>query len=238
MLSDQPPSISSGRLDKEIQLQGAARVEMFEFIAAELPQWRDHPERPACESETGLTEHLAAHLNSATHHSADWSHLQFCCETRDESHAGRRIDLTAKPKAAVIFIDGRRHNQFQSLFPIECKRLPTPRGADRDEREYVFTSSGTTGGIQRFKLGLHGGAHTFAAMIAYVQKETPAHWEQKVNGWISDLAQSSGPLWSPSDAIRPLSHDPAARVQTLQSRHQRTGGLDDIELRHLWIEMN
>lgn len=53
---------------------------------------------------------------------------------------------------------------------IECKRLPTPGGKDR-EREYVsgFHANGSpTGGIQRFKLGLHGGQVHDAAMIGYV----------------------------------------------------------------------
>ena len=238
MLSDNAPSICSGRLDKVIQLPSTARHELLDFIAEELPRWREHPERPHRESETGLTEHLADHLNSATYQSEAWSHVQFRCETADELKPGRKIDLTVKPKAAVIFIDGRRHNQFEALFPIECKRLPTPKEKDRDEREYVITEPGTTGGIQRFKFGHHGATHSFAAMIAFVQENTFSHWRDRVNGWISQLAIHPGPPWQTTDALHTLRTDAVVRLQMLQSSHQRTGGLDDIELRHLWIEMN
>ena len=238
MLSDHAPSISSGRLDKEIHLPSTAKHELLDFIAEELPRWRDHPERPHRESETGLTEHLVDHLNSATYYSNDWSHVQFHPETCDELKPGRKIDLTVKPKAAVIFIGSRRHNQFEALFPIECKRLPTPKEKDRDEREYVITDPGTTGGIQRFKFGHHGATHSFAAMIAFVQENSFSHWESAVNGWISRLAKRPGLPWHLSDKLQTLRKDDDSKLCVLQSCHQRTGNLGEIELRHLWIEMN
>jgi hypothetical protein len=52
----------------------------------------------------------------------------------------------SRSKAASIL-------DFDPIMPIECKRLPTPKAKDRDEREYVITEGATAGGIQRFKLG-------------------------------------------------------------------------------------
>jgi len=228
----------SGRLDPDIHLSCTVKLELIHFIADELPRWRDHPARPAAEAETKLTDTLCDHLNSAVYRSSTWSHIQFRTETSDEAHGGRTIDLTVKPLAAALIIEGRRHSQFDPLFPIECKRLPTPKGTDRDEREYVTTSFGTTGGIQRFKLGYHGAAHTFAAMIAYIQKESCSHWLDQVNEWIRELAATSNSLWSNSDALQPLSDDPLTKVSTLRSEHWRVNGLGRCELHHLWISLS
>ena len=237
MLADSFNIVYSGRLDLEIHLPSTAKLELLGFIAEELPRWRDHPDRPTAEAETTLTGHLCDHLNSAAYHSTVWSHVQFRTETVDETQAARTIDLTVKPRGATIVIEGRRHSQFDALFPIECKRLPTPKGTNRDEREYVVTEHGATGGIQRFKFAHHGAAHTFAAMIAYVQDQPFSHWLKQINCWINDLSKPKS-LWSDSDVLQPLSDDPATGVSTLKSCHQREDGLDECELRHLWIRMN
>lgn len=228
----------SGKLDPEIHLPSTAKLELVGFIAEELPQWRDHPDRPAVQAETTLTEHLCDYLNSAAYYSTTWSHIQFRTETTDETRGGRKIDLTVKPRAAAIFIANRRHSQFDALFPIECKRLPTPKGTERDEREYVFNKFGTTGGIQRFKFGHHGAAHTFAAMIAYVQEQSFSHWLGQVNGWIRDLAVGLNSTWNNSDILQSLSDNLETGISTLESEHQREGDLEGCKLRHLWIKMS
>ena len=180
MLTDSLKVVQTGRLDPDIHLPSTAKLGLLAFIAEELPFWRDNPVRPTARAETKLTELLCDHLNSAAYRSAVWSHVQFRTEISDETHGGRKIDLAAKPRAAALIIENRRHTQFDMLFPIECKRLPTPAGKDRDEREYVIAGDGTTGGIQRFKFGYHGAVHTFAAMIAYIQQRFPLEVPERV----------------------------------------------------------
>lgn len=227
----------SGRLYSDIHLPATVKLELVGFIAEELPRWRDHPDRPAASGETSLTEHLCDHLNSAVHNSSTWDHVQFRTETGDETLGGRKIDLTVKPRAAAFIIEGRRHSQFDALFPIECKRLPTPKGKDRDEREYVTNEPGTTGGIQRFKFGYHGAAHTFAAMIAFVQEQSLSYWMTQVNCWIQDLTTGENSVWNDSDNLQLVTDNMATKVTTLKSEHRRMGGLSACELRHLWIRM-
>ena len=123
------------------------------------------------------------------------------------------------------------------LFPIECKRLPTPKSKNRDEREYVISGHGTTGGIQRFKYGFHGAAHTFAAMIAFVQEQSCSYWLDRVNDWIQDLNKTPDSIWSQSDLLKPLSDNRILGICTFGSRHRREKSLADCELRHLWIEI-
>ena len=67
MLAERTAVVPSGRLDREIHLPATAKLELLEFIALELPRWRDHPERPDAEAETTLTEHLCDYLNSAAY---------------------------------------------------------------------------------------------------------------------------------------------------------------------------
>lgn len=238
MLADFPITVQAGGLDPEVQLPGTARCELLDFIAEQLPCWRDNPTRPSRTAETDLTDQLCDHLNSAARMLDGWSWCQFRTEVPDETSPGRKIDLAPKPCGAVLVIKGRRHTQFDMLLPIECKRLPTPKGTDRDEREYVVTASGTTGGIQRFKSGFHGAKHCVGAMIAYVQDQTFAYWLKQVNGWIVSLAAAGDSEWSLSDSLTSANDDPSAGLRALDSHHRRANGLTAISLRHLWIRMN
>lgn len=238
MLADSPIIAEAGKLEPEVQLPGTARYALLEFVADELPRWRDHPDRKPETSERVLTDQLCDYLNSAARTSVGWSRVQFRTEVRDEVRHERAIDLTPKPCGAVLVIEGRRHTQFDTLLPIECKRLPTPKEKDRDEREYVVTATGSTGGMQRFKFGHHGAAHRVAAMIAYVQEQTFFHWLTQVNGWIRDLSSVTNSAWSLMDALQPLKDDLAVGLCILHSHHQRGSGLEEIDLQHLWIKMN
>jgi len=238
MLADLPIVARAGRLEPEVHRAGTARYALLDFIAEELPRWRDHPERSAETSEGILTDQLCSHLNSAARISTGWSWVQFSIESPDEVRRGRRIDLVPKPCGVVLLIEGRRHTQFDPLLPIECKRLPTPPGRDRDEREYVVTEPGMTGGLQRFKLGHHGAAHRIGAMIAYVQEMTFSHWLTQINGWIRELSSESKSLWSDSDDLLLLKEDSAIGLCMLHSHHKRGGHPEEIELRHLWVRMN
>jgi len=238
MLANLPIVAQVGRLEPEVHLAGTARYALLDFIVEELPRWRDHPERKPETSERILTDQLCNHLNSSARISIGWSRIQFSIESPDEVKRGRSIDLVPKPCGVILLIEGRRHTQFDSLFPIECKRLPTPPGKYRDDREYVVTDASTTGGIQRFKFGYHGAAHRVGAMIAYVQEMTFSHWLTRINGWIQELSAEADSLWSDSDNLLLLKDDSALGLCTLHSHHKREADLEEFELRHLWVKMN
>ena len=231
-------SAQSGNLNKDVHLPATSRYELLDFIAAELPRWRDHPERPKNQSETALTEYLCDYLTSAARMSSGWDILQFRTEVGDEQRKGRKIDLVPKPCGVNIWIDGRRHTQYEPLLPIECKRLPTPKDKRRDEREYIFSQYASTGGIQRFKAGHHGGNHKFGAMIAYVQEGTTVLWRKNVAGWIKELIDSGQAGWTVKDLLHLEHDDQLLRLAIFRSSHTRENNLPEIELRHLWVEMN
>ncbi len=226
----------TGALSRDVHLQAASMYELLDFVAQELPRWRDRPERGRKTSETALTSQLCGHLASAARRSLAWDFLQFRVEEPDEQRSGRKIDLIAAPCAATVWIDGRCCYDLQTLLPIECKRLPTPRGKNREEREYVISGTTTTGGIQRFKAGHHGGAHSLAGMIGYLQQNSNTFWYDRVTTWIKGLYGPSS-TWSEKDLLHSLSSDKKAGLFTYRSSHKRGKGRSDIELRHLWIEM-
>jgi hypothetical protein len=127
---------------------------------------------------------------------------------------------------------------------IEAKRLPAP-SKDR-EREYVTGTnkvSGTpTGGIQRFKLGLHGAQVQDAVIIGYVEKQSVQYWHATINQWITDLVtetSSDGCVWKEADKLQQLVCDNERATATTVSNHRRRNACRtrSIKLHHLWVVM-
>ncbi|SRR6266446_10529841 len=114
----------------------------------------------------------------------------------------------------------------------------TPKGKERDEREYVINRHASTGGIQRFKAGHHGAEHKLGAMIAYVQQEKRTFWNTRVAEWIKELVELDQPGWTVEDQLHLEHDDDTLQLAVFSSSHTRKNGLPGIELRHLWVEMN
>ena len=227
----------SGQLSPDTHLRDTSRMELIAFIADHLPSWRDDAVRPAETGEDVLTSQLCAYLNSEARHS-DLDHIQFQPQFPDETHKNRRPDLVALPREFQVLVEGICHTRYEPILPIECKRLPTPTGKDRDEREYVINKHNSTGGIQRFKAGHHGATHDLAVMIAYVQENSLAHWEKCVAKWIEDLVKEERAGWTTNDLLHRQKRYKAKGIAVLVSTHTREKSLPELNLRHLWIKMS
>lgn len=236
MLANTSPLPGARNFHPDVQEQHTFKRGLLDFIATELPVWRDLAQRRNVTQETRLTDQLCSHLQSATIATA-WDCVQFRTEVPDDTKGNTTIDLAAKSKDRELIVGGIRYTPLDTLLPIECKRLPTPKDKKRDEREYVFSEPKAAGGIQRFKHGLHGAAHDFAAMIAYVQVNTSSYWLERVNGWISELSISHGPLWSLADRLQLSTIADSNGVTRMNSMHTRTNGTVNIVLEHLWVRM-
>src|SRR2546427_37316 len=113
MLANLPDfSARSGKLSSDLQRSAAFLHELLNFIADELPHWRDRLGRKNATSEPALNSQLCAHLNSAARHSAGWDILQFRIEEPDEQDKTRKIDLAPAPCSATIWIEGRSYTDF------------------------------------------------------------------------------------------------------------------------------
>lgn len=205
------------------------------FVRQRLPDWRDDPDRPKEHSEKKLNPQLCKFLNSRAR-----SDFPMACFNSEEPQTGRRqVDLSATPAEATT-IDAREYAIYEPFLVFECKRLPPP-SADR-KMEYVTSLESKKGGIRRFKLGLHGADLSVAAMIGYVQKQSPTHWHERINEWISDLATgrvSDVCPWKTTEALGHLKQDAGKGIAVCESIHDRSGALrgSSIQLHHLWVEM-
>ncbi|MBB1073234.1 hypothetical protein HUU62_02250 [Rhodoferax sp. 4810] len=230
-------SMNAGGAVKELKLGSSFKNSLLKFIATHLLQWKNH-EHPSVEAnEKSLTSGLSSYLTSRARLADGWDSIQFRNEVPDENYKGRTVDIAPSPCAALIWIEERRLSDQDIIFPIECKRLPTPKEKDRDEREYVISGTSSTGGIQRFKAGHHASAHNFAAMIGYIQSDSFTNWGNRINHWIDELVVAQTVGWDSSDRIVPISSSDGAEVSAFVSNHARTSGLPIIELHHLWIKL-
>ena len=227
----------AGTLQSEILNPGEWLSGLIFFITALIPKWRDDHDRSKETAEDILTTQLCAHLNTQSRLSDGWDYLQFRREEPDDIDSSRRIDLAVAPGVAKIKVMGREYTQYEILLPIECKRLPTPNGSNRDEREYLYSKYSTTGGVQRFKAGHHASKHAHAAMIGYVQSNDIDFWQLRIDKWVEDLIIDVASGWSEGDKLRMAEHNSEIRVALLQSTHARVHGLKPISLDHIWVEM-
>lgn len=238
MIADQTPSGPLGFLGVDIQPKGASRLGIIDFIARHLPLWRDDEKRPIEISEDGLSDQLCRYMNQAARKAPGYDRYQFNREARDEVRRDRNLDIEVSPSSDEIYVEGRMHTLYETVLAIECKRLPTPPGKNRDEREYVITAEKTTGGIQRFRRGDHGSNQSVVGMIGYIHEGSYPDWIKNINGWITALASESGELqWTESDQLVEQG-DPTIEPYRAKSIHGRLKELGDILIYHIWIQMN
>ena len=208
----------------------------IDFVQDQLPFWRDDPNRPDEQSENKLNLHLCKFLDVKARN--EFPSIRF---DREEYQFGRRsVDISASP-ITEITIGASLYTIYDPVIIFECKRLPAP-SLDR-EKEYVTGGiKHTKGGIQRFKLGLHGAEHDIAAMIGYLQKGSPNYWHDKINKWIIELSSGitkDACAWGKSEMLEKLEEDSLMGIANCQSTHNRTGSAksNKILIRHLWIKM-
>jgi len=122
---------------------------------------------------------------------------------------------------------------------IEAKRLPTPIGNDRDEREYVIVDKSNkrfkgNGGIQRFKEGRHASSFEYSIMIGYMQDDNNAdYWLSRINLWITELANADGVFWKHEDCLKKIERSKCDRLLSVHGRKDKM----PITLHHYWIKV-
>lgn len=215
---------------------GALVLQTISFVRQQLPTWRDDVERKAVLAENEINSQVCDFLDTRARN--DFPMVHFKPEPRQSGR--RRADLAAKPTRSIV-IGAHDYTIYDPILVFEGKRLPAP--SKEREKEYVTGYDRKNGGIQRFKLGLHGAELDVAAMIGYVQERLPQEWHVTINEWISDLAcgkDKDDCNWSADEILGTLKADAGNGMASCFSFHSRTGGVlsNRIRLHHLWIEMN
>ena len=210
-------------------------LKTIDFVYTQLPAWRDDPDRIDEPSENKLNLQLSKFLDS--HARNDFPMVFF---QHEEYQFGRTsVDISASPNEAVS-VGAKTYTIYEPIVVFEGKRLPAPsRGR---EKEYVTGGIEKSGGIQRFKLGLHGPNHDIAAMVGYLQEGSACDWHDKINKWIAELSNGviqDTCLWNTSEILGELEEVPSKGIANCQSTHNRSGNVksNQILIRHLWITM-
>lgn len=125
----------------------------------------------------------------------------------------------------AFYLDG----DDEAFFCIEAKRL------SGNSKEYVFSQTGKTGGIERFKKGIHGSGLKYSAIIGYVQKNDFSFWFSKINCWIDELIQDEKQdiKWTEEDKLTKIYFE--QKKAKLISKNKRRK--DYIFLYHFWIDL-
>jgi len=149
-----------------------------------------------------------------------------------------RSDTIARPDIGVVIATNNRM-LAESIFQVECKRLPIPKPytKDRVETEYVIGTTKNRGGIERFKSKIHGFHLKQSAIIGYVESETTDYWYKKINDWIEiEIAKKSEILqWCSLDHLIIMTkNDLFAKFQSTCTRDQ----LSDIKIYHYLIDLH
>jgi hypothetical protein len=218
-------------------LKEALVSKTISYVSRQLQSWRDDPGRRDVQSENQLNLQLVKFLDAQAR--SEFPMVRF---DHEEYQSGRRsIDMSASPIETII-IDARLHTIYDPILVIEGKRLPAP-SLDR-EKEYVSGGKDSiSGGIQRFKLGLHGGDHNIVAMVGYVQEQSLSQWHKQINDWIAKFERGifeDSCEWSAGEKLALIEEDSLNGVARYNSTHSRVGSVkkERFELYHLWIEMN
>lgn len=180
----------------------------------------------------------------------------FANEEPDKKRKGRTNDMALIPSVGIarLRVGSCYYDPDDHLYVIEAKLLPPPKaraGEGDRSREYVVgnwaerasPNKKSSGGMERFKEGWHGQAFLRSAMIAFVMSGTMAALHSSVNGWIDDLISthisSHKATWTAADRLAQVEDRFAVTgIAEFTSRNSRSGGTQDISLRHYWINCN
>ncbi len=235
MAKRQPKTHGIGRITAGIQ-PGTLVAKTTEFIRQQLPRWRDDPTRPVEQAETKLNIQMCMFLEARARND-----FPMACFYHEFPQTGRhRVDVAASPSEMMV-IEARTYSIYEPFLVLEGKRLPAP-STDR-QMEYVTGRDRKDGGIQRFKLGLHGAMLQVAVMIGYMQEGSARQWHRTINSWISALVAGTvidGCRWKARERLGPLHENKRDRIGACCSEHERSGSVasDTIQLQHLFIEMH
>lgn len=206
------------------------------FVRDQLQPWRDDDSREPMDAEDQLNPQLCKFLDVAARRHFPMVHFHH------EEPQGRRrtVDLAVTPTESIT-IGSRDYSIYTPFLVLEGKRLPAP-SSDR-EREYLTGYEKRSGGIQRFKLGLHGASLDTAVMVGYIQDGSAREWYKKLNAWIKELAESPATEhddWERDECLRGLTFHAQRATATSQSSHARSPGKKTgrMCLFHLWIDLH
>lgn len=201
---------------------------IISFISTHILELPNICRNKKIDSEDLITQELIILLNRKNTEYPFYFHPQFI---QDDNH-NRKVDIGT--------IQTKGYSDSNSIFDIECKRLPTP-GSGR-EKEYVqkeeinaFGKIKESGGIARFKKSLYSKDLYQCSIIGYVQKDSFKEWYNRINNWILEFSKIEKAIWSKNDKLFDFFEDD--KLALCLSDNQRIDK-SKIKIHHIWIMMN
>jgi hypothetical protein len=198
------------------------------FVYDHLNKWRDNSNWSNKESEKKLNADLVKKMSGYAR-SEEFPANFFHEELQGKRHS---VDIVA------CHFSKSFENYSDAVTVFECKRLTTDIGKERVD-EYVTGHEKTGGGIQRFKLEVHGKEHEIVGMIGYVQTGTCPEWLNTINTCIDGLCgkpDENSLSWTRDERINTVEHDDKNGKYYGKSLHQRKTK-PNITIHHLWVNM-
>lgn len=234
MLSDILPPTEPGRIiDKELDANTSVN-EVLLFIQTHLEIFAGTHTDSGIKNEFGLNQELCLLLNlyARKEQRLFFFDKEYMENPKDGNSA--KVDFGVIPWNSIYY------NIPKAFLAVEAKRLDHI-DAHR-QREYLIGREENgkykpCGGVERFKIGIHGQTLQYGAMIGYVQVHDFQYWHKKINTWIGELLQGENPTptrWSEQDKLIQLNKtENTAKFRSQNSRLK----MDSIVLFHLWVNL-
>ncbi len=236
MLTDVVASVSSGSI--EGPEPDASILAVVCFVEKHLIEFSDKFTDSEIKNEKGLTQKLVLLLNA----SKEDRLFFFDKEYMEDPERGNspQVDIgTITTIEEGIIIESKNYGNDESFFSLEAKRLcklETKRSKEYLVGRFEGDKYLNTGGVERFKKGIHGKNLNYGALIAYVQENDFNYWYQIINLWVVELILKniySQVSWSLEDKLRKEYIETAtAKFISVNSRQN-----DFIRLFHLWVNL-
>jgi hypothetical protein len=223
-----PATSFAGKLDAN-SVPCISRDVILDTIEKGLLEFADREDCQNIKVEKGITNRLCKILSG--HKLLYFHHEGVQNEVKGSSAS---VDLEAIATTDTYF-EARLFAREQTLMAIEAKRLPTSPPKKR-EREYLVGVDKATGGVERFKLGIHGRHSSLCMMLGYVQGGNFDSWRETINGWIDDLSSNGKPegFWNAKEKLELIATNAATMRCRSEHRRQFEGKTDKMEIVHVW----
>ena len=238
MLSENINTVGLGHLTLNIETDTSVQG-VLACLNLNLPLFAKKQKGEIKMNEDGLTQRLCRFLNR------NIGSFPFLFDKEDMENDKKgnsfRVDIGTYSQTETIIVNDREFTADETFFKIEAKRLSKLEKSRK--REYVIGREDkdgkyiNSGGIERFKKGIHGKNLIHAALIGYVQLYDFTYWHQSINGWILDLSKEKPTFWSDKEMLKNESF--TTELATYVSYHIRKqkGIKDEIKLNHFWIDL-
>ncbi|MCP4216944.1 MAG: hypothetical protein GY765_20005 [bacterium] len=208
------------------------------FVEANLEIFAERVSGSAITNEKGLTQKLCILLNKNAGEKPFWFEKEFMEAPEKGDSPAVDIGVISRLDEG-IFIHSKWYADDESFFAMEAKRLDIISKAR--EREYLVgrwenDRYRDSGGVERFKKGLHGRNLQYGALIGYVQKFDFDYWYGKINLWLDELSAVTGSpdcQWSGEDKLVEIHRTGT----TAKFRSTNSGKGGTMELFHLWVNL-